>query len=186
MRLSMAGREPVAMRAHPVTPDQDERASRKHLRGTGARQASDASRKDRETFLQVAAPAGAMFGGRGPAGAASHLAGDPALGRLKGLAHEGPQGPRGGARSQAGGGVVGRVGKVPVGSYLYWHRRREHFDLCRVEVFLLEVDWQLSRWKEKGQCQARWFEPDEAARAVQETNLVALIEQFGGSEIVGE
>jgi hypothetical protein len=78
------------------------------------------------------------------------------------------------------------VGKVPVGSYLYWNRRREHFDLCRVEVFLLEVDRQLSRWKEKGQCQARWFEPDEAARAVQETNLVALIEQLGGSEIVGE
>ena len=76
-------------------------------------------------------------------------------------------------------GVVGRVSKAPVGSYLYWKRRREHFDLCQVDVDLLDVTRQLSRWKEEAQRTVRWLDPTIAAYAVDEPGLTFLIEQLG-------
>lgn len=36
-------------------------------------------------------------------------------------------------------GLIGRIGKEPIGAYTYWKRRADHFDLCRVKVFVLEV-----------------------------------------------
>jgi ADP-ribose pyrophosphatase YjhB (NUDIX family) len=78
------------------------------------------------------------------------------------------------AKQEAG--VVGRVGKAPLGSYLYWKRRSDRFDLCRVEVYRLDVERQLTRWKEKGQREARWFTPDEAALSVDEPGLTALLQ----------
>src|SRR5271154_6680552 len=55
------------------------------------------------------------------------------------------------AREEAG--LVGRPSKKPIGTYSYFKRGSAHFDICRVDVFLLEVDRQLKRWKEKGQRQ---------------------------------
>jgi len=83
-------------------------------------------------------------------------------------------------------GVVGRVSKEPVGSYLYWKRRRAHFDLCRVDVYLLDVETQLARWKEKAQRTVRWLEPAIAACAVHEPGLTALIEQLGSVDATRE
>ena len=42
-------------------------------------------------------------------------------------------------------GVVGRIHKKPIGFYEYWKRLSDHFELCRVKVFLLEVERQLTR-----------------------------------------
>ena len=50
-------------------------------------------------------------------------------------------------------GVVGKIRKKPIGFYEYWKRLSDHFELCRVKVFLLEVERQLADWKERGQRQ---------------------------------
>lgn len=78
------------------------------------------------------------------------------------------------AREEAG--VEGRVRKKPLGSYLYWKRREAHFDLCRVSVYLLEVDRELARWREKAERETRWLGITDAALMVSEPELCSLIE----------
>ena len=77
------------------------------------------------------------------------------------------------AKEEAG--VVGDTRKKPIGEYLYFKRRESHFDLCRVEVYPLIFRKQLRQFREKGQREARWFEIEEAAEAVQEPGLAALL-----------
>jgi 8-oxo-dGTP pyrophosphatase MutT (NUDIX family) len=75
-------------------------------------------------------------------------------------------------------GVKGRIEGKPLGHYTYWKRRIVHFDLCRVDVYPLEVSKQLKSWKEKGQREARWFKVEEAADAVLEPALAWLIQSL--------
>jgi 8-oxo-dGTP pyrophosphatase MutT (NUDIX family) len=77
------------------------------------------------------------------------------------------------AREEAG--VKGEVDDKPLGHYKYWKRRAAHFDLCRVNVYPLEVSKQLRSWREKGQRDAQWFEVEEAAHQVLEPALAELI-----------
>jgi 8-oxo-dGTP pyrophosphatase MutT (NUDIX family) len=72
-------------------------------------------------------------------------------------------------------GVKGSVKAQPIGHYDYWKRRTQHFDLCRVDVYPLQVSKQLKAWKEKGQRDARWFAVDEAAHHVMEPALADII-----------
>ena len=72
-------------------------------------------------------------------------------------------------------GVIGRVGKKPIGSYIYWKRRADRFDLCRVKVYILEVQRQLPAWREKAQRQAAWFLVHEAADLVDDAGLVTIL-----------
>ncbi len=72
-------------------------------------------------------------------------------------------------------GVIGRVGKKPIGAYTYWKRRPDHFDLCRVKVYLLEVERQLPAWREKGQRQGAWFLVEDAADLVDDAGLVPIL-----------
>ncbi|MCB5175565.1 MULTISPECIES: NUDIX hydrolase [Microvirga] len=72
-------------------------------------------------------------------------------------------------------GVKGEIKQKPLGHYDYWKRRATHFDLCRVDVYPLEVSKQLRSWREKGQRDARWFEVEEAAHQVLEPALAQLI-----------
>lgn len=72
-------------------------------------------------------------------------------------------------------GVKGEIQSTPIGHYDYWKRRATHFDLCRVEVYPLEVSKQLNSWREKGQREARWFDVEEAAYQVLEPALADLI-----------
>lgn len=72
-------------------------------------------------------------------------------------------------------GLIGRVGKKPIGTYVYWKRRPDHFDLCRVKVYLLEVHSQLPAWREKGQRQGAWFLVEDAAELVDDAGLVTIL-----------
>jgi 8-oxo-dGTP pyrophosphatase MutT (NUDIX family) len=73
------------------------------------------------------------------------------------------------------GGVVGRIGERSIGCYHYTKLLDGAAVPCRVEVFLLEVEEQLTSWLEEGQRHIRWFEVQEAGEAVQEPELSALI-----------
>jgi ADP-ribose pyrophosphatase YjhB (NUDIX family) len=85
--------------------------------------------------------------------------------------------PHDSARNEAmeEGGVVGRIGERPIGFYHYTKLVAGAALRCKVEVFLLEVEEQLTSWPEEGQRHIRWFEPEEAGEAVQEPELGALI-----------
>lgn len=73
-------------------------------------------------------------------------------------------------------GVVGRIGKTAVGRYDYQKRLKgDGIVTCRVEVFLLAVRQQRKRWPEQGEREGRWFSPEDAAAAVDEPDLAALI-----------
>lgn len=74
-------------------------------------------------------------------------------------------------------GVLGRVGKEPVGAYTYFKRQRDRFDVCNVSVYLIAFERQLPKWPEKGQRQSRWFPLEEAALRVQEPGLSALLDE---------
>jgi 8-oxo-dGTP pyrophosphatase MutT (NUDIX family) len=72
-------------------------------------------------------------------------------------------------------GLVGQVNKRPFGRYSYFKRREAHFDLCHVDVYLLIIDKQRKKWRERAQRQTRWFTFEEAATLVDEQGLVAIL-----------
>ena len=73
-------------------------------------------------------------------------------------------------------GLLGQIGKRPLGFYLYEKRLKNRDSvLCQVKVFPLEVRKQLKAWPEQSERELRWFTPAEAAEAVAEPGLAAII-----------
>jgi 8-oxo-dGTP pyrophosphatase MutT (NUDIX family) len=78
-------------------------------------------------------------------------------------------------------GVTGRIAKKPAGSFGYVKRLKNGAPLeCRVQVFPLKVERQRKSWPERHEREARWFPAAEAAEAVEEPELRALIAAFAG------
>ncbi|MGH6767959.1 MAG: NUDIX hydrolase [Xanthobacteraceae bacterium] len=76
-------------------------------------------------------------------------------------------------------GLVGRIGRRPLGRYSYDKRLDDGSALsCTVEVFGLEVEKQLRTWPERDERRTRWFSPQEAADAVQEPDLAAIFRKL--------
>jgi 8-oxo-dGTP pyrophosphatase MutT (NUDIX family) len=76
-------------------------------------------------------------------------------------------------------GVRGAVGPAPIGSYRYCKKRRGGASLMlNVDVFPLAVTEELDSWKEQGERERRWFSLEDAALAVEEEDLAALIRGF--------
>lgn len=78
-------------------------------------------------------------------------------------------------------GVRGTVSEEPVGSYRYQKRRRNGAAIpAEVLLFSLQVAQELADWPERRQRERRWFAPAEAAGAVEEPELKALLRDFAG------
>ena len=76
-------------------------------------------------------------------------------------------------------GLKGKIQHRPIGSYRYEKKLKDGvFVDCEVEVFPLKVSEQRRRWPEFEQRETRWFPPEQAAAAVQEPELAALIEKL--------
>lgn len=67
-------------------------------------------------------------------------------------------------------GVRGALRPAPLGEYRYW----KWGGRCTVEVFLLEVESVAERWPEEHRAR-RWAGVEDAAQAVREPDLQALI-----------
>jgi 8-oxo-dGTP pyrophosphatase MutT (NUDIX family) len=81
------------------------------------------------------------------------------------------------AREEAG--LVGEIHKRPVGSYHYKKLLDSGLPVwCTVEVFALAVTGRLESWPEQGERVGRWFSLDDAANAVDEPELGALIREL--------
>lgn len=80
-------------------------------------------------------------------------------------------------------GVIGAACPTPLGSYRYRKRQSSGASVWTdVEVFPFAVTEELDRWKEQHQRDRRWFTMAEAAEAVDEPDLRALIRSFGPRE----
>jgi 8-oxo-dGTP pyrophosphatase MutT (NUDIX family) len=77
------------------------------------------------------------------------------------------------------GGLVGRIGEQPIGRYHYDKRLSDgSLVLCAVDVFAMEVERQHRSWPERKERRTRWFSLQEAAGAVDEPELAALIREL--------
>jgi 8-oxo-dGTP pyrophosphatase MutT (NUDIX family) len=81
------------------------------------------------------------------------------------------------AREEAG--VSGVSSGRFLGTYAYDKRLLGCQQHVVVDVFLLEVTEELERWPECHQRDRAWFKPDDAADAVEEPELQAIIRQLG-------
>lgn len=73
-------------------------------------------------------------------------------------------------------GLRGQVGKRPLGYYLYEKRLKNLAAvICQVKVFPLRVRKQLKHFPEEHQRELRWFTAADAAEAVAEPGLAAII-----------
>jgi 8-oxo-dGTP pyrophosphatase MutT (NUDIX family) len=73
-------------------------------------------------------------------------------------------------------GLEGEVGAVRLGSYRYEKQLRSGRTIpVRVDVFPLEVERRHDDWPEKGQRDAVWVTPEEAAALVEERGLAAIL-----------
>jgi 8-oxo-dGTP pyrophosphatase MutT (NUDIX family) len=76
-------------------------------------------------------------------------------------------------------GVVGRVGKQPIGAFHYQKRLADGGVVtCKVLVYPLAFERQRKHWLEQRQRTSSWFRPQDAARAVLEPELAMLLQQF--------
>jgi 8-oxo-dGTP pyrophosphatase MutT (NUDIX family) len=85
-------------------------------------------------------------------------------------------------------GVEGEVQEAPIGAFRYLKRlKRRAPRPTQVSVFALRVERELSDWKEAAQRTRRWFSIIEAAGAVDETELGAVILKFAsGTATLGD
>jgi len=83
-------------------------------------------------------------------------------------------------------GIFGDVEIDPLGRYRYDKRRPSgDVDEAEVELFAMRVVEILDDWPERTQRERRWFSRQEAAAAVAEADLAALIEAFGRDGDIG-
>ncbi len=72
-------------------------------------------------------------------------------------------------------GIAGSIEKFPFGSYVYTKRLETGVIESTVDVFLLWVEEVLDDWSEHADRTRAWFSPDDAANAVQEVQLQAML-----------
>ncbi|QZP09788.1 DUF47 family protein [Caenibius sp. WL] len=80
-------------------------------------------------------------------------------------------------------GVLGAACPTPIGTYRFRKRRKSGASvLTDVQVFPFAVTEELESWEEQHERERRWFTLAEAAEAVEEDDLRALIRSFGPRE----
>lgn len=101
----------------------------------------------------------------------------------KGWPMKGRTGPEAAAQEAwEEGGVRGRIAGTPLGTFGYVKRYADAPDrTCAVKVFALAVSEEDDVWPEMSQRERRWMTLSEAAAAVDEPELKALILGFAPS-----
>lgn len=78
-------------------------------------------------------------------------------------------------------GLTGTVFKTPLASFSSSKRLKSGKELpCTVQVYLLEVDHEMSAWPEMHERQRQWLSPAGAALLVSEAELGHILLDFAG------
>lgn len=77
-------------------------------------------------------------------------------------------------------GLRGDVGRRPIGVYRYDKRLDDRALPCEVSVYPMSVAEEDADWPERAQRQRRWMSPAQAALAVEEGGLAALLLDIAG------
>ena len=78
------------------------------------------------------------------------------------------------AREEAG--VVGKIKRRSIGSFFYEKRLKGgKVIVCEVQVFVLKVKRQESKWLEKGERKVKWLSRGKAAKTVRNRRLGTII-----------
>ena len=76
-------------------------------------------------------------------------------------------------------GVLGKIGKRPLGAFSYDKRLKSNrLQHVRVAVFGLQVEREMANYPELGQREKLWLPAAEAARRVDEPELMVLLATF--------
>jgi len=75
-------------------------------------------------------------------------------------------------------GIRGRVAKQSVGVYTYVKSEQKGGLVCRVQVFPMDVQTELTDWPEKEMRTRTWMKTNDAAQNVQEKKLRKIISDF--------
>lgn len=103
----------------------------------------------------------------------------PKGGKMKGL----PPHAAAAVEAEEEAGLRGAACPIPLGSYRYRKTRASGAAVwAEVDVFPFAVTEELVSWDEQHQRQRRWFSMADAADAVEEDDLRALIRSFGARE----
>jgi 8-oxo-dGTP pyrophosphatase MutT (NUDIX family) len=77
------------------------------------------------------------------------------------------------------GGLTGKIGTKPIGTYRYFRPHPQGDQLHIVSVYLFSVRSALDHWPEEAQRKRAWFSTSAAARLVAEPELRSLITRLG-------
>ena len=77
------------------------------------------------------------------------------------------------------GGVAGKIGTKPIGTYKYSRPHPQGEQLHIVSVYVFSVRSALDHWPEEAQRNRAWFSTSAAARLVAEPELRSLIWRLG-------
>ena len=76
-------------------------------------------------------------------------------------------------------GLVGRIGRKPIGRFLHPKQRADGSTVnCRIDVYRLDVEQELTDWPEKGQRERRWCTLAEAVEVAGTDALAELLRSF--------
>ena len=75
-------------------------------------------------------------------------------------------------------GVVGRIGRRRLGRFMHRKEVGSREVECAVEVFPLAVKQILNRWPEKQERKRQWFSGKQAARRIEQGDLLRAIIDF--------
>ena len=77
------------------------------------------------------------------------------------------------------GGLIGQIGEHSIGVFHYEKQLADGSTVpCTVTVFALEVEQQLTSWPEQDRRSTQWFTLQEAAGAVKEPELRAIMQNL--------
>jgi len=76
-------------------------------------------------------------------------------------------------------GLSGDIGKTPVGSFRYFKRLADRFELVLVTVYPLPVTKVFATWKEQSSRQVQWASFHDASVVVEEPELKTLLSEIG-------
>jgi len=80
------------------------------------------------------------------------------------------------AKEEAG--LRGKVGKRAIGTYRYFKRQKDHFELVRVNVYPLKVEKELKAWPEHKQRKVNWWSLAQAVVLADEPGVAGVLLQF--------